>query len=104
MVESMVNEAINLDPSYFNQNKIAQIKEFTSSTINGDSPISYLTVYANLDNKKQGIVIYILTNLRFIKIGINKEIKSNSYPINTITGIERSLLEDDRAQFGILPN
>lgn len=79
-----------------------QINDFIFSAVNGDNPISHLVIDANLGNNNKGIIAYILTNLRLIKIDIGeKEIESTSFPLSTIIGIERKLIEDNRAQFSI---
>lgn len=79
-----------------------QIQQFVTSTINGDNPQDHLIVNATLAKDKQGTIIYILTDVRLIKIDIDgQEVLSSSFPINTITNIERKLVEGDRAQIGV---
>lgn len=73
------------------------VEAFIRQTINGDNPLEYLAIAASLTKDKLGTLVYVLTNLRLIKIEIDAlEIKSSSFPINTISGFERTL-EGDRA-------
>ncbi len=77
------------------------ITDFVTSTVNGDNPVDNLVIGANFDENNVGILAYILTNRRLIKIDIDsKEIKSNSFPLNTLIGIERRL-EGGREQFTV---
>jgi hypothetical protein len=46
--------------------------------VNKEKIQAYLVIDANLDQHKKGIIIYILTDLRFIKIdNYSKELKSS---------------------------
>ncbi len=79
-----------------------QINNFIISAINGDNPTSHLIINANLGENNRGAIIYILTDLRLIKIDIGaNEIKSGSFPLNTLIGIERKLIDNDLAQFTV---
>ncbi len=85
----------------FDDLKKSSIKDFITTTINGDTIITSIVARANLSPNSTGIIVYVLTNLRLIKIDIGQEIKSSSYFLNTISSIERNLLNDGRIEFGI---
>ncbi len=57
-----------------------------------------------MSNDEEGIVVYILTNVRLIKmdIGIKSAIQSSSFILDSIINIERKLLDADRMQVRIL--
>lgn len=76
-----------------------EIQGLLKTTVNGDAIVSYLVIDATLgkDNKK-GIIVYVLTNIRLIKLDTDeKETQSVSYPLSTLIGIERKLV-DGRAE------
>ncbi len=82
-----------------------KLRNFVTITINGDVPANHLAINTNLSNGKEGVVIYILTNKRLIKIDIGDKIQSSSFILDSIINIERELLDDDRIQIKILfPN
>jgi hypothetical protein len=76
-----------------------QISDFFESIVNGDITQAYLVVNANLKENVQGVISYILTNRRLIKIDIDKaEVESATFPLDTIIGIERKLVDDTRSE------
>ena len=82
-----------------------KLRNFVTITINGDVPANHLVINTNLSNGKEGVVIYILTNKRLIKIDMGDKIQSSSFILDSIINIERELLDDDRIQIKILfPN
>jgi len=100
-----------LDEIFDKCNEVSSQREklfnFIKLTVNGDSPTDYLIINANLSNDEEGIVVYILTNVRLIKmdIGIKSAIQSSSFILDSIINIERKLLDADRMQVRILfPN
>ncbi len=103
-IRSIMEDISKLDNPKIDQSKIPQLTDFVTTTINGDEPIVHLVLNINLDHQRRGIITYILTNLRLIKIDIDpnkNEIESNSFPLNTIIGIERKLIDNDKTQFAI---
>lgn len=86
-------------PKTQNQDKL---RHFVTITINGDAPVNHLAINTNLSNGKEGVVVYILTNKRLIKIDIGDKIQSSSFILDSIINIERELLDDDRIQIKIL--
>jgi hypothetical protein len=100
-LKTIINDISGLNP-ILDETRKQQITNFIISAVNGDIPTSHLIINANLGENNRGIIIYILTDLRLIKIDIDaKEIKSGSFPLNTLIGIERKLIDGDIAQFSI---
>jgi hypothetical protein len=105
-LETIVAAVYALDNPKIEESRREQIKKFIISTVNGDNPITYLVVNATLRNGHEGAICYILTDKRFIKIDVSdgtaKEVQSASYPLNTLTGVERKLVEGGKEQFDML--
>lgn len=102
-LKQIMDEIFKLDKPKIDEARSPQISDFIDSTINGDTINSHLTINADLEENKRGVIVYVLTNKRLIKVDIGtKEVQSASYPLDTITGIERRLMGDDRAQVLIL--
>lgn len=101
-LKTIVEDIQKLDTPILGDMRKAKICDFVISTINGDTPTAHLIIGANLGDNNRGIIIYILTNLRLIKIDIDtNEVKSISFPLDTMIGIERKLIDGDLAQFSI---
>ncbi len=106
IVSDIMQAVYNLnDPKiewYYEKNE--QDEEFIKTTINGDEIKEYLPVLANLKPKMPGILLYVLTNVRLIKIEIskNEKINSISYFLNTMTTIDRKIIENDRLSINII--
>ena len=81
-----------------------QLEEFIKLTINGDTIRSYLAIDAMLKPKVYGILLYILTNARLIKIEITKDvdISSSSFFLNTLISIDRKLIGEDISSIDII--
>ena len=60
-----------------------------------------MPILANLKPKTPGILLYVLTNVRLIKIEI-PNINSTSYFLNTMTNIDRKLIENNRLSINII--
>lgn len=86
-------------PKIQNERRV-QIQGFIDSAINGDEVKKYIVISATLkkDSQEQGILVYVLTNLRLIKIDLDlQEVQSSSFFLNAIVSIERKLIDGDRA-------
>ena len=83
-----------------------QITDFVTTAVNGDDPIDHLALNAMLSANVRGVILYILTNFRLIKIDIGKtEILSSSYHLAAMIGAERKYIDSDLIQFSIsFPN
>lgn len=101
-INQIIDEIFRLDSPKINEARRQQIRGFVESTINGDTAQAYLAINASLEKDKKGAIVYVLTNVRLIKIDIDEnEIQSSSFPLDTIIGIERKLVDGDRAQVGV---
>lgn len=102
-LKNIIDDIFKLDSPQIDESRREQIKNFITSIVNGDLPISHIAINANFSEKEEGVTVLILTNMRLIKINIfsNQEIKSNSYFLNTISAIERNLNKDGRVEFAV---
>lgn len=103
-IHSIIDDISKLNNPKFDPSRMSQLTDFIRTTINGDEPVAHLVLNMYLDDQRRGIISYILTDLRLIKIDIDptkNEIESNSFPLNTIIGIERKLIDNDKTQFAI---
>lgn len=88
-----------------NNNKKEDIKKFVKTTVNGDEIKSYLAIKAYLKPKKNlGIILYVLTNVRLIKIEISEieNINSSSFFLGSITSVERKIIDKDTVSIDII--
>jgi hypothetical protein len=77
--------------------RLNQISDFIKTTINGDEAKECLTVNAILKKDTDGILVYVLTNLRLINIEIDAHaVRSSSFPLDTMIGIDRKLMDGNR--------
>lgn len=101
-LNTITDDILKLDTPIMGEARKKQINNFIISTVNGDTPTAHLIISANLGDNNRGIIIYILTNIRLIKIDIDtSEVKSVSFPLDTMIGIERKLIDGDLTQFSI---
>ncbi len=101
-IDAIVAEVFQLDSPKIDQTRKGQVSEFITSAVNGDTPNTHLVINASVDENNTGAIIYILTNLRLIKVDIAlKEIKSSSFRLNTLIGIDRKLIDDDQIEFSV---
>lgn len=85
-------------------NRDKQISEFIQTTINGDETKAYLAINAYLKPKNLGVLLYILTNVRLIKIeiGENEGINSSSFFLSKMISIDRKLIGKDISSIDII--
>jgi hypothetical protein len=101
-LDAIVAEVFQLDSPKIDQTRSGQLSEFIASAVNGDTPIAHLVINASVDSNNKGAIIYILTNLRLIKLDVaSKEISSSGVPLNTLIGIDRKLIDGDQIEFSI---
>lgn len=101
-LNAILEEIFSLDNPSISQERKGQIYDFVKLTINGDMPKAHLSINANLGNNNRGVIVYILTNIRFIKIDIDtKEIQSFSFSLDTMISVDRKLIDGDRAEINI---
>lgn len=105
MINEIVNEVFKVEtpPSLLQKN---QINDFVITAINGDEPRAHLVLNAILSENNTGVILYILTNFRLIKIDIsNSDILSNSFHLTALIGAERKFINPDLIQFSLtFPN
>ena len=102
-LKSIIKEIFDLDSPKIDDSRKTAFSEFIVSTVNGDNPTAWLVLNVSLTDNKSGIMAYILTDARLIKIDSDGlEIESSSFPLNTIIGIERKLIDGgERALFSV---
>ena len=96
--------ALNTPNLGWNYERNTQDEELIRIVINGDEIREYLPIIANITPKNPGILLYILTNARLIKIEISKKekITSISYFLNIMISIDRKNLENNRMSINII--
>lgn len=104
-INEIIDDIFKLDSPRIDNSRRNQISDFIKSAVNGDTPLDHLAINVNLGENVKGTNVYVLTNLRLIKIDIgnnNHEIQSTSFPLKTIIGIERNLTKDGKIEFAII--
>jgi hypothetical protein len=64
---------VHLDP--------VKLEEFLSGEINGDTVVDFLVLSASLGEGRKGILAYVLTTTRVIKIEIDEKDSKSSSPV-----------------------
>lgn len=95
-------EIFQLTSPQINESRRQQIRAFVDSAINGDTAQDFLVINSTLSKDRTGALVYVLTNVRLIKIEIdNKNVQSTSPSLNTIINVDWKLLEGDRTKVAI---
>ncbi len=95
-LDQVVKEIFEIDDPKIADKRRDQLQEFIKITVNGDTIEAYLVIQANLRRGKLGVLVYILTNVRLIKIEIDEnEITSTPFIRDTIS-VSRKLKEDSK--------
>lgn len=78
-------------------NKKESIVEFIKTAVNEDSVREYIVIDVMLGSKL-GVYVYILTDTRFIQIGIDgdQQIDSRAFALHGIINVERKLIGEDK--------
>lgn len=98
-INKILADIFELKSPEINETRREQIRELIESTINGDKSKTHLAITANLSQDRKGVLVYILTNLRLIKIEIDeKDIQSSSYSLDKIVAVDRKLVDGERAE------
>ncbi|MHC5536858.1 hypothetical protein ACYOEI_01130 [Singulisphaera rosea] len=96
-LNQLATEVFGLNSPKIDESRRLSICELLKATINGDTIKAHLAINANVKPDVMGALVYVLTDRRIIKFDIGpSEIKSVTFPLDTITGILRSL-EGNRA-------
>lgn len=105
MIHKIVDDVFNVEtpPS---SSRRDQITDFVTTAVNGDEPRTHLALNAMLSANNTGVILYILTNYRLIKIDIGtNDILSNSFHLTALIGAERKFINPDLIQFSLsFPN
>ena len=106
-IEQITNEVFALDTPRIDPVRKGQISGFISATINGDADIhAHLVINAGLGENRMGVLVYVLTNVRLIKIEIDdKNVQASSPSLSSIITVDRKLLDGERTSIAItFPN
>lgn len=98
-INTIIQEIFELDEIAIDKSRRQELYDFITRTINGDMPEKHFII--NLDEE---VFVYILTNLRIIKIDINdKKIQSSIFAIADIKEIEMiKLVKEERMQSKVI--
>ena len=91
-LNQIINEIFALPNPQIASSRRENIASLVQSTINGDSIVDHLSFNANVKPNVMGALVYVLTDRRIVKFDIDpNDIKSVSFPLDTIIGVSRSL-------------
>ncbi len=98
LLNEILNELFQLNAPAINNSRKPQISEFIKSTINGDTPKKdYLVINCNFSKEGKGALIYILTDIRLLKIQIDEKDLSSSKPLlSSIINTNKKIQEGNR--------
>jgi hypothetical protein len=91
--ESILNEILALiTKGSFPQTKEV-IQQFLDKEINGDTLLDDLTFSADLNKGRKGILVYLLTSAKIVKIEIDRDkVQSSSCYLKEVIGVNRTIL------------
>lgn len=102
LLNKILEEVFQLKTPVIDSSRRPQISEFIKSTTNGDTPKEYLVINCDFGKERKGALIYILTDVKLIKIQIDeKDLSSSSPLLSTIVNINKKLKEENRAHIEI---
>ena len=89
-LESILQEILTLGKTVGALDK-EKIQQFLTKEINGDTLKEYLVISATLGKDRSGLLVYILTSAKIIKIEIDKEeVQSYSTYLKEVIGVNRT--------------
>jgi hypothetical protein len=105
-MESLLNRIYDYE-SYIEKIDKITFEPFLKSIVNGDTLLEYLVFPATIGKDKQGILVYILTNAKLVKITVDsKEFSSNSAFLNQVVRVDKTVnkvvTEDDGDKNNVL--
>lgn len=72
-----------------------KISQFIATTINGDEYISHVSFRAQLSKDREGLLVYILTSAKVVKIEIDKaDTQAFTFYLKDLVGVTRSIAND----------
>lgn len=102
LLNKILDEIFQLKAPAIDCSRRPQISEFIKSNVNGDTPREYLVINCNFGKEKKGALVYILTDVKLLKIQIDeKDLSSSSPHLSTIININKKLKEEGRAHIEI---
>lgn len=89
-ISQIITDLYALNLSEISKDRREKIENFIKGTINGDTSETHAVTGAILGEDRRGVLLYILTNKRAIKIEIDatKE-RSQTFPLSKIISISR---------------
>lgn len=106
-VQKIADKVFDLAGSPIDVSRKEQVAGFLATMINGDSAITdSLVISANFGKDREGVAVYVLTNVRLIKINIDAKdntIKSSSFFIHKLR-TEWKISDGDKSEVRISTN
>ena len=101
-LNKILEELFQLTNPAIDKSRQSLVSDFIKSTINGDTLQDYLVINCGFGEDRKGALIYILTNVRLLKIQIDESnISSSSPSLSTIINVSKELHSENRAQIEI---
>ncbi|MFA6216267.1 MAG: hypothetical protein WDL87_01240 [Candidatus Omnitrophota bacterium] len=102
LLNTILDEIFALTEPTINKSRRSIIGEFIKSTVNGDTPQKYLVINCNFGKDRRGALVYILSNIKLIKIEIDdKNTSSSSLSLSAIINIDKKLQDNNIAEVAI---
>jgi hypothetical protein len=99
-IKSLVSQILSIKAEEVGPVDEAKLEDFLVSAVNGDEfdLSGSLVIPAQLSKDKSGVLVYVLTSAKLLKIQIDKEgFQSSSAFLNQIFSVDRSLTIEGRA-------
>jgi hypothetical protein len=94
-IEQIIKEITNTGETVGIVDDKDGIRQFLTKEINGDTLIDHLVIGASLGKDRDGLLVYLLTTAKIVKIEIDKEkVQSFSSYLKEVTGVNRTLLNN----------
>lgn len=103
-LDNIINQIFSIDVPKIDESRKDKVRGFIKTTINGDTTQLSLVISASLGKDKRGILVYVLTDARLIKITIEEaqEMQSSSLKLDTIIDVQYKLIEADNAAVEVI--
>lgn len=99
LLNKILEEVFQLKAPAIDASRRSQVSDFVKSTINGDVPQKYLVINCNFGKDRRGALVYILTDVKLVKIEIDdKNSSSSSLSLSAIISIDKKLEDNNKAQ------
>jgi hypothetical protein len=100
-IKEILDKVFNLDSPKIDKSREKQISDFLEITINGDEIKESLVINVTFGKDRAGAGIYVLTNVRLIRINVEPtEIKSSDFFLNKIN-IEWKVSDGNRTEIKV---